>query len=88
MAMLTAWSIINKVNDRAGGHFSDVVLVVTPNVTIRDRLRELSPDAGDASITARGNVTLRAQRSTPSSPPESSTSSRSWEAMRRERRRR
>lgn len=50
MAMLAAWSILNKVNDRADGRFSDVVLVVTPNVTIRDRLRELSPDAGDASI--------------------------------------
>jgi type III restriction enzyme len=50
MAMLAAWSILNKVNNRADSRFSDVVLVVCPNVTIRDRLRELDPNAGDASI--------------------------------------
>lgn len=50
MAMLAAWSILNKVNDRADGRFSDVVLIVTPNITIRDRLRELDPLAGDASL--------------------------------------
>lgn len=50
MAMLAAWSILNKVNDRADARFSDVVLIVTPNVTIRDRLRELNPDTGDASL--------------------------------------
>ena len=50
MAMLAAWSILNKVNNRADGRFSDAVLVVAPNVTIRDRLRELYPDAGEASI--------------------------------------
>ena len=30
--------------------FSDVVLVVCPNVTIRSRLPELDPEAGEASI--------------------------------------
>lgn len=50
MAMLSAWSILNKVNDRADARFSDVVLIVTPNVTIRDRLRELDPENGDASV--------------------------------------
>ena len=50
MAMLAAWSILNKVNDRADARFSDVVLIVTPNITIRDRLRELDPLAGDASL--------------------------------------
>lgn len=50
MAMLAAWSILNKVNSRQDGRFSDVVLVVCPNVTIRDRLRELDPSEGDASI--------------------------------------
>jgi type III restriction enzyme len=29
------------VNDRSDARFSDVVLIVAPNVTIRDRLREL-----------------------------------------------
>ena len=50
MAMLAAWSILNKVNGRSDSRFSDVVLVVCPNVTIRDRLRELDPNAGEASI--------------------------------------
>lgn len=50
MGMLAAWSILNKINDPRDRRFSDVVLVVCPNVTIRQRLRELDPEAGDASI--------------------------------------
>lgn len=50
MAMLAAWSILNKINDRGDARFSDVVLVVCPNVTIRGRLRELDPEEGEASI--------------------------------------
>lgn len=50
MGMLAAWSILNKVNDRGDARFSDVVLVVCPNVTIRDRLQELHPELGEASI--------------------------------------
>ena len=50
MGMLAAWSILNKVNDRSDAKFSDVVLVVCPNVTIRNRLREFDPDEGEASI--------------------------------------
>jgi len=50
MGMLAAWSILNKINDRSDGRFSDVVLVVCPNVTIRDRLTELYPERGEASI--------------------------------------
>ncbi len=50
MGMLAAWTILNKVNDRSDKRFSDVVLIVCPNVTIRDRLRELDPAAGDASL--------------------------------------
>lgn len=34
MAMLAAWSILNKVNNRADGRFSDAVLVVTPLVPV------------------------------------------------------
>ena len=48
--MLASWSILNKLNNRSDGRFSDVVLVVCPNVTIRDRLRELDPERGEASI--------------------------------------
>lgn len=50
MGMLAAWSILNKVNDRSDGRFSDVVLIVCPNITIRDRLREVDPEAGEASL--------------------------------------
>jgi type III restriction enzyme len=50
MGMLAAWSILNKVNDRSDGRFSDVVLIVCPNVTIRNRLRELDPEEGEASL--------------------------------------
>src|SRR5581483_2327899 len=50
MGMLAAWSILNKVNDKNDARFSDVVLVVCPNVTIRGRLRELDPEADEASI--------------------------------------
>jgi type III restriction enzyme len=50
MAMLSAWSILNKVNDRGDARFSDVVLVVCPNVTIRRRLNELDPREGEASL--------------------------------------
>ena len=39
MGMLCAWSILNKVAARGDARFSDVVLVVCPNLTIRDRLR-------------------------------------------------
>jgi type III restriction enzyme len=50
MGMLAAWSILNKVNDRSDGRFSDVALIVCPNVTIRDRLQELDAQRGDASL--------------------------------------
>jgi type III restriction enzyme len=50
MAMLAAWSILNKLADRSNAKFSDTVLVVCPNVTIRSRLRELDPNEGEASI--------------------------------------
>jgi hypothetical protein len=50
MGMLAAWSILNKANDRSDGRFSDVVLVVCPNVTIRRRLRELDPKEDEASL--------------------------------------
>lgn len=50
MGMLAAWSILNKVNSRSDARFSDVVLVVCPNVTIKSRLRELDPEIGEASL--------------------------------------
>jgi type III restriction enzyme len=50
MGMLCAWSILNKVHNRIDRRFSDVVLVVCPNVTIKNRLLELDPERGDASL--------------------------------------
>lgn len=50
MGMIIAWSVLNKVNNRSDGRFSDVALVVCPNVTIRQRLGELDPERGEASI--------------------------------------
>ncbi len=50
MGMLAAWSILNKVANRSDARFSDVVLAVCPNVTIRSRLREIDPREGEASL--------------------------------------
>lgn len=50
MGMLAAWSILNKLNAPGDARFSDVVLVVCPNVTIRNRLGELAPERGEASV--------------------------------------
>lgn len=50
MGMVAAWSILNKVGSRGDARFSDLALVVCPNVTIRNRLRELDPNEDEASI--------------------------------------
>ena len=50
MGLLAAWSILNKVHDRSNAAYSDTVLVVCPNVTIRSRLREIDPQEGEASL--------------------------------------
>jgi type III restriction enzyme len=50
MGMLSAWSILNKITERSDSRFSDVVLVICPNVTIKGRLQELNPDNGEASL--------------------------------------
>ena len=43
MAMLIAWHVLNKHANRQDARFSDAFLVVTPGITIRDRLRVLLP---------------------------------------------
>jgi type III restriction enzyme len=50
MGMLAAWSILNKIANAHATEYSDTVLIVCPNVTIRDRLRELDPDLDEASL--------------------------------------
>jgi type III restriction enzyme len=49
MAMIIAWSVLNKAASRQDSRFSDGVLVVCPNITIRERLRELDPAQNEAS---------------------------------------
>src|SRR3954447_25373024 len=44
MAMTIAWHALNKINDPKDRRFSDTFLVVTPGITIRDRLRVLLPN--------------------------------------------
>jgi type III restriction enzyme len=43
MAMLIAWSVLNKVRQAQDRRFSDGVLVVCPNLTVRQRLQVLRP---------------------------------------------
>jgi hypothetical protein len=43
MAILIAWHALNKMANRQDVRFSDAFLVVTPGITIRDRLRVLLP---------------------------------------------
>ena len=44
MAMLIAWHALNKLANPQDARFSDAFLVVTPGITIRDRLRVLLPN--------------------------------------------
>ncbi|KFN49308.1 BPTD_3080 family restriction endonuclease [Arenimonas composti] len=50
MGMLAAWSILNKVADPQAAAYSDTVLIICPNITIRDRLQELKPERDDLSL--------------------------------------
>lgn len=48
MAMLIAWQTLNKLVNPQDARFTDSFLIVTPGITIRDRLRVLMPnDAGN-----------------------------------------
>lgn len=47
MAMLIAWQTLNKLAQPQDSRFSDTFLVVTPGITIRDRLRVLLPNDPD-----------------------------------------
>jgi type III restriction enzyme len=44
MAMLIAWHALNKLANPQDAKFSDTFLIVTPGITIRDRLRVLLPN--------------------------------------------
>src|SRR5439155_21696292 len=53
MAMLIAWQTINAVRRPNSGKFSRGFLVVTPGLTIRDRLRVLQPNDPDSYYQSR-----------------------------------
>src|SRR6185369_5436757 len=44
MAMIIAWQALNKMANSQDARFSDSFLIVTPGITIRDRLRVLWPN--------------------------------------------
>lgn len=44
MAMLIAWHTLNKLANPQDARFSDTFLIVTPGITIKDRLRVLLPN--------------------------------------------
>lgn len=44
MAMMIAWQALNKFANPQDSRFSDAFLIVTPGITIRDRLRVLLPN--------------------------------------------
>jgi len=53
MAMLIAWQTINAVRRSASKRFTRGFLVVTPGLTIRDRLRVLMPNDPDSYYQSR-----------------------------------
>ena len=44
MAMLISWNVLNYLRGERKGDYSDSFLIVTPGITIRDRLRVLLPN--------------------------------------------
>jgi type III restriction enzyme len=44
MGMMIAWHALNKIANAQDNRFSDTFLIVTPGITIRDRLRVLLPN--------------------------------------------
>src|SRR4030042_1570221 len=44
MALLIAWQALNKIANPQDARFSDAFLIVTPGITIKDRLRVLLPN--------------------------------------------
>ena len=53
MAMLIAWQTVNAVRRPGSKHFTRGFLVVTPGITIKDRLRVLQPNDPDSYYADR-----------------------------------
>ena len=56
MAMLIAWQTVNAVRREGSKNFTRGFLVVTPGLTIKDRLRVLQPNDPDSYISTRDLV--------------------------------
>ena len=61
MAMLIAWHALNKRANPQDARFSDTFLIVTPGITIRDRLRVLLPNDPDNYYRQRDIVPAQLQ---------------------------
>src|SRR5207245_10240347 len=53
MAMLIAWQTVNAVRRQQSKRFTRGFLVVTPGITIKDRLRVLQPNDPDSYYASR-----------------------------------
>jgi len=56
MAMLIAWQVLNAVRSPAAKSWSRGFLIVTPGITIRDRLRVLRPNDTDSIYVRTGLI--------------------------------
>jgi len=56
MAMMIAWHTLNKIASPQDARFSDAFLIITPGITIRDRLRVLLPNDPDNYYRQRDTV--------------------------------
>jgi type III restriction enzyme len=63
MAMIIAWHALNKLANPQDARFSDTFLIVTPGITIRDRLRVLLPN-DPRTTTASGTSSPAADQRT------------------------
>lgn len=43
MSMLIAWCVLNKIQNKQDKRFTDAVLIVAPNLTVKERLKVLLP---------------------------------------------
>jgi hypothetical protein len=72
MAMLIAWHTLNKRANPKDVRFSDTFLVVTPGITIRDRLRVLLPNDPENYYRQRDIVPASSCKTSSARPKSSS----------------
>ena len=58
MALLIAWQTVNAVRRPGSSRFTRGFLVVTPGITIRQRLRVLQPNDPDSYYASRASGRL------------------------------